>query len=472
MKLSRMAVAAAALCGLYAGHVAAHEPVVTQPVAVNYDSYYYQPEVQTSPSDQPQMAPVQPGMGYAPCQSHVACQPQCDCADDCCEEAVCEPWRLFCQKECGWNIYGFIDAGITGNREATPSRFNGVTTFNDRREGMMNQLYMIVENTVDTESCCWDIGGRVDTLYGTDYIFTQAIGLELHDDGSQHWNSGQQFYGIALPQAYLEIGGMDLSLKLGHFYTPAGYEVVPANGNFFYSHAYTMQYGEPFTHSGALATYTYSDTTKLIGGFVNGWDALDRREVGGPLGPDDAGAFIAGLIWSDDVLTLSYNFIYSEQEPTVIATTTERYLSSLVVTWNINCDWQYVFQNDIGIQENASPGTGFTSDAEWYGINQYLFYTLNDCWKFGTRFEWFRDDDGVRVGAVRPSNDSVPTSGFAGDFFEITGGLNWTPHANLIVRPEVRYDWYEGPRSGVDFPFNDGDDKNQFLGALDVILLW
>ena len=47
-------------------------------------------------------------------------------------------------------------------------------------------------------------------------------------------------------------GYNDWKIKLGHFYTPIGYEVVPANGNFFYTHAYTMQYGEPFTHTGVL----------------------------------------------------------------------------------------------------------------------------------------------------------------------------------------------------------------------------
>ena len=55
-----------------------------------------------------------------------------------------------------------------------------------------------------------------------------------------------------MPQAYAEVGYNDLTVKVGHFYTIIGYEVVPAPDNFFYSHAYTMQYGEPFTHTGML----------------------------------------------------------------------------------------------------------------------------------------------------------------------------------------------------------------------------
>jgi len=45
----------------------------------------------------------------------------------------------------------------------------------------------------------------------------------------------------------------------------------------------------------------------------------------------------------------------------------------------------------------------------------------------------------VRVGGIRPGQ-TIPTSGFAGNFYNLTAGLNWTPHANIAVRPEVRYD--------------------------------
>ena len=51
----------------------------------------------------------------------------------------------------------------------------------------------------------------------------------------------------------------DLSIKAGHFFTLIGYEVVGATGNFFYSHAFTMNNSEPFTHTGVLGTYDLGD---------------------------------------------------------------------------------------------------------------------------------------------------------------------------------------------------------------------
>lgn len=63
---------------------------------------------------------------------------------------------------------------------------------------------------------------------------------------------------------------------MGHFYTIIGNEVVTAPDNFFYSHAYTMQYGEPFTHTGGLASWSGEKVT-VHGGVVNGWDKFDAE---------------------------------------------------------------------------------------------------------------------------------------------------------------------------------------------------
>jgi hypothetical protein len=426
------------------------EPAVVEPSA---SDLYAAPPVTPA-------RPVTYSVGGGP-----SCEPCQACVEEAAEEAECEPWRLFCQKECGWNVYGWLSGGIMGNSQSTASNFNGPVTFADQRTGQFNQAYAIAEKTIDTGGCGTDWGGRVDVLYGSDYIFTMATGLELTDDGAAKWNSNPD-YGLALPQAYLELGYNDLSVKLGHFYTPIGYEVVPATGNFFYTHAYTMQYGEPFTHTGGIATWKVADDLSLIGAFVNGWDALDRI--------DDAGMGIGGFIFNaSDNLTIAYTYGYSVDEPTVWGGLTSRNISSLVATYNCD-DWTYVIQNDIGWQEDGIADPNATDpfqSAEWYGVNQYLFYTINDCWKAGMRFEWFRDDDGVRVGGLRPGQ-TIPATGFAGNFFNLTAGLNWSPHANWIVRPEVRYDWYDGLDAGGLQPYDDGQRSDQFLFGVDVTMLW
>ena len=463
MKISKLAFAAAIAWGLYAGSAQAQvrEPGATQGVAFDY-GYYAQPDAQPSPSDVP------PPAAYVPCAP--ACAPACEEEEEC----VCEPWHLFCQNDCGTNIYGFLDGGFMWNTASPADGFNGPVTFPDRDSGQFNQLYGIVENPADLGDCCcgWDIGYRVDALWGSDYVFTMAAGLELRQNFAPHWNQDNGFnadYGLALPQFYVDLAYNDWKIKLGHFYTPIGYEVVPANGNFFYSHAYTMQYGEPFTHTGVLGQYAYSDTTTLNIGLVNGWDAFDKVE--------DEAAPIFGFAWDGgNGLTLAWNMILSNNEPVPLGPNagalTDRVMYSLVAGYTFGCDdeWQYVFQHDFGRQQGANAFTPGLA-AEWYGINQYLFYTVNDCWKAGARFEWFRDDDGSRVTGLRNPNNAIFGQSFAGNFYEIALGMNWTPSSNLTVRPELRYDWFDGVGT-VAGPFDSGTDTEQFLLGFDAIYLW
>lgn len=83
--------------------------------------------------------------------------------------------------------------------------------------------------------------------------------------------------------------------------------------------------------------------------------------------------------------------------------------------------------------------------------------------KAGLRFEWFRDEAGTRVG-VSPDRGNPNLAPFAGSFYSLTGGINYYPHPNLTIRPEVRYDWLVGSRS----PYNDGNNSNQVLAAINA----
>ena len=58
---------------------------------------------------------------------------------------------------------------------------------------------------------------------------------------------------------------------------------------------------------------------------------------------------------------------------------------------------------------------------------------MNDAWKLGARYEIFRDEAGT-AGGSRIGNGSETYSA-------ASLGLNWLPHSNVTVRPELRWDW-------------------------------
>ncbi|NBX29273.1 porin [bacterium] len=387
------------------------------------------------------------------------------------------------------STYGWIDAGIGANAWGAP--WNGPVTFNDRAwQGMMNQLYLVNERTLDTEDGGWDWGGRVDLLYGTDYIYTTARGLDAYTAGDPvgfgqpRWGS-TKYYGLAMPQLYGELGYNDLAVKFGHFYTIMGYEVVPAIGNFFYTHAYTMQYGEPFTHTGILTTWTPNDQLTFYNGIVNGWDNWDDGT--GTFGPvinnypsgGSNASYLGGATMksSDEKQALTITAISGNENPVfgqpIVG---NRSLISTVYVNELSDKLTYVFQNDNGWQFNAfGPG----SQAQWYGVNQYLFWNFTEKLVGGMRFEWFRDNDGYRV--VNPLRNSLfgqtpYWGGYEGNFWAATWGLNYKPNANWIIRPELRYDWYNGKAGATNgnaavpsLPFGSGDRSSQLYGGCDVI---
>ena len=356
-------------------------------------------------------------------------------------------------------IHGYLDQGISMVANNPSDGYNGVVAFNDRDgEYQMNQLWLTMERKTHNEGCGIDIGGRIDFIYGTDARFMQAT-----DGFEDNWKQTSRFYPAAVPQAYIDVAVNDWTFRMGKWFTFLEYEEDEATHNFFYSHSYTKEYGEPYLHTGILAIHELHDRLELKVGLHRGWNQFDDTD-----GLDDL-SFIGGFKWLNcaEDTEIRWGITAGEQGPN---NTTVMY--DLVVIKQLSECVKYVFQHDWassrgGSNSNFEPG-------EWYGIVNYLEYEINPCWSAGARFEWFRDDDGERVSGHGDGNDSH--GHFEGNFYEVTLGLNWTPSDNIRVRPEVRWDWFDGilrdGSSTTHGPYDGkGDQDKQFMFAIDVILL-
>ena len=382
-----------------------------------------------------------------------------------------------CWDPCSqWFAVGWLEQGFTGNPNADgsllgPTGTNGPLIFNDQaNEYMLNQLYLSFGRSVRQDPACWDIGGRVDVLYGTDYYFVQATGLETHDNNSQKWNSGTGprnagnagLYGLALPQFYVEANvpwGNGLNIKAGHFYSIIGYESVMAPENFFYSHSYMMQYGEPFTHTGILASYPSSSCLTWYGGITRGWNTFDQ--------PNGQVGFLGGFRWvsPNEATRLNFAIQTGAEDP---SGNNNRTTYGLTFQQRLNQRWTYVLHHNLGTQQNARVTTSNTlAAASWFGLTNYLYYTVDPTLDLGMRFEWFDDRDNFRVFAL--PNDNV-TSG--GTYFDVTLGANYHPEDWFILRPEVRWDWSDLSAPGINGAYDNGTAKNQFTIGFDLILLY
>jgi len=369
-----------------------------------------------SPSDQPlttapAAAPDAPSVRDLVEKQDAACCPTRGW-DLCCEG---EPWELFPETCRGLKIGGWLQAGYNNK---TDGKFN-------THPGKVNlhQGYLYAQKAASGDAGL-DWGFRTDVIYGVDAQDTQAFG---NNPGVWDFQNGfdHGVYGWALPQAYAELAYCDLSVKIGHFYTLEGYESVMAPSNFFYSHAFTMYNSEPFTHTGVLGAYQASDKLTVQGGWTLGWDTGFDQFA-------DGSNFLGGLTYSltDDV-TVTYMTCIGD-----MGWRGQGYTHSLLFDFSLTDRLNYVLENDWVETDGwyNVAGEFFPHERDDVGINQYLFYELNDCWKLGGRFEWWKRD--------------------GASAYEATAGVNWRPHPNFVLRPEIRYNWGPGLAANLGLPEN------------------
>lgn len=341
-----------------------------------------------------------------------------------------------------FEVGGWATAGGYYNPSAPENRMNTPVKFNDRaNEFNLYQLNLFWQSEVSKQGQ-WDIGGRIDVMFGTDTRFTQATGLD------DEWLSENdlRFYDLALPQAYMTVYapiGNGLTLQIGHFYSLLGSESVAAANNFFSSHTYVMPV-EPFTHTGYLFEYPLDDNWTVRGGAVLGWDNFSHGS--------SQWNFLGNIDWHSDDDKTSVSLAASSGD--VTGRSDNHTMYTFIVEQQFGERWRYRFQHDLGFEEH---GAAENRLQQWYGLSQYLFYDVNSQTSVGLRFEWFRDDDGGRV------LDEAAT------YYDVTLGLNWKPSVWLSFRPEVRYDWVD--KNGAAL-FDDNSKNRQWLIGGDILVLF
>lgn len=360
-----------------------------------------------------------------------------------------ELWTLFHNGHCsGVEISGWISGGATVNADGNRSgNGNAPYGYNNVSDGVvLNQLWLCAEKAVDTGGCGFDVGFHMDYFFGVDGPDNQAYGDETWDFG---WNSARD-YGSAIPQLYAEIGIDDLTIKAGYFYTILGCECPQACDNIFYSHTYAFYYSEPNTHSGFLARFALSDHVTLLGGWTLGMDGTFSNHL-------HASTFLGGVDLTVTEATsvhwavLAGDWGDGTGRAGVDSYDGTIYLNTITVEHRITDRLTCVLEHHLGANWRSAG-----DDGQWYGVVQYLTYEVSDCWQVSGRFEWYRDEDGTRLGLAATD---------AGSYFDATVGLNWNPHVNLTIRPELRWDWFEGSQ----LPYDNGTEDDFFTFGVDAV---
>ena len=345
-------------------------------------------------------------------------------------------------------VTGFVEGSYTFGLQRTPNSNEDFRVFDVDREHLdLNQADLQLNRSVDFSGTDFNIGGTLEVMYGRDARFIHSNGLDFYGPGSPELSPPDQF---DLTQAYVVVNlpvGNGLKVTAGKFVTLLGYETINPTTNALFSHSYLFGFAIPFTNTGVLATYKFSDSLTATLGFSRGWDQALKDDNGDAL--DITGQ--VNYTTSIKGLSLIGNFITGPES----AGTTDRYWRSVVdgiATYAYGDNWTFAVNGDFGYEPNA--GTGGT-DANWYGGAAYATYKFDPHVSVTARGEYFNDEKGAR--------------GIGASVYEATIGVEIHPLpdnkylSTLLFRPEFRQDW-----ANADV-YSGGTKANQSTVAIDAI---
>jgi hypothetical protein len=354
--------------------------------------------------------------------------------------------------------------------------------WNDRADqALLQQFWVEIEKPIDQEKCEIQTGWKIDYLYGSDYRFTLARGflnnqLKNYRPDPRELNGFEQnIYGSDIPQYYVNwwlpgVGGQGTEVLVGRMFCQFGYESVMAASTPLMSRSYAFNWAPPFTHFGIMATTKVDKSLTVKNMLINGNDVFfdgsqEWRYQGQVVmtSEDEKDS----LAVAADVGRGKFNASRPNgplQGVTTIGTAYEPFgrnninVFDLVYTHKVDDKLSYAFEALYGYQQgvpaiatgSAANFGGASGTCNWASLVTYLNYSYSDKLSSILRLEAFCDAQGQRTG-------------FEGIYYSATYGIQCKPCDDLILRPEIRYDY-----NGYSRPFTGRHDI--FVAGFDAIV--
>jgi hypothetical protein len=363
-------------------------------------------------------------------------------------------------EDLGFNIHGYVDGGylydFTTPRDVTPAKtapgddifFSGPY----KNAFSLDQVDLTIQrDMVGLSQGNWDGGFKIEGIYGRDAFFTHSNGIL--DNNNKEGGANGPDNQLDLLQAYVMLGipvGSGLTVEAGKFVSLLGYESIDPTQNAFYTHSYEFGYGKPYTQTGVLAKYTFSDpssssATTLTGGVTRGWNQSTDANNG-----DLTGVFQSKT--TSSIVDFTVNLLLGPEGnlPYGPADYADWWAVPEVITTFKASD-----QFDLSVDLLYGDAPHLT---QWFSGAVYVTYKIDPHIAISNRIEYYHDGGGITTGVG--GNDI--------NYWEATFGVELNPlpdsplFGSLSFRPEVRYDY-------ADQAVFDFAHFGQLTASMDVV---
>ena len=335
------------------------------------------------------------------------------------------------KKALGLSIY--LQGGFTYNFENPDSQENELRVFDHKANNFTLDLAQIV---FTKDAPMNGIGFKLKLSAGETAKFIYSSGLGKSDDE------------FDLTEAYIQYLapiGKGLKFTFGKFVTYHGAEVIEAKDNPNYSRSFLFNYAIPFTHTGLMVSYPFSDAVTASIHLVNGWDVTTDNNKGKTAG-------LSVGVTPMEQLAMTFNLMYGPEKDD--NNHDNRFLFDWAGTIKPVKNLALILNTDYATEGHSAPDGG---TAKWYGIAGIAKYDFNDRYSLSLRAEYFNDQDGLRTGTTQHLK-------------EITLTPEIRLAQGLILRPEYRHDWSN--EKVFDSHHDEHNKKYQDTITLAVMYSW
>jgi hypothetical protein len=326
-------------------------------------------------------------------------------------------------------LFSYVEASYVGNLGHTSADSGGLTASRqvntlrlyDSDEGF---TFNMAEFSVKKDpSDKYPFGFGLVLTGGEDAQKNHSVGIfrDLQD-------APRQTKWIDLQEAYLSYKvplGSGLTLKAGKFVTLLGYEVIESPNNLNFSRSLLFSFAIPFTHTGGLLSYSFTDWFSVTAGVVEGWDVSDDNNAS----PSYTGQFAVTPLKD---LSTALNWIVGPEQNS--NNTRQRWVTDLTATYAGFKNLTLGANVDVAGEERvpALVATRQDGDASWWGWALYAAYDWTEKFRSAIRFEFFDDPQSVRT-AIRNIGNRTSV-------YEVTATAQYKIWKGLVGRLEYRHD--------------------------------
>jgi len=323
---------------------------------------------------------------------------------------------------------------------------------NEKNSFMLNLANLHFDRTPDS-----GLGFVVDLDFGeTADVDNNSTFFDSTSTGNgTNFFDARQFY-----LTYTVPVGTGIKLQAGRFVTLHGAEVIKSYNNLNYNITNSMLFGFaiPFTHTGLMGTYAFTDQLSMSLGVVNGWDnVVDNND----------GKSLHGMLsWTPSPkFSIALSSTYGPEQNTHMVTDnlgntleihagrSKRLMLTPLITAKPTDQLTLILDYNYGNESDVVPRNGALRTAQWQGAAAYIIYAFTDNLSATLRAEVFADMDGVRTLAAEVGTIPGIAAGNQATYYEFTPTVTYKIIEGLFWRNEYRHDESDSkkvfPREGL-----------------------